>query len=331
MDEVGGTEMRQLRKESRAQRTPALDEGRSSGYSGFRRLGIYVVGRFHPAMALLAGWGRFLFAYFAFLALTDRAAAGIGPAGWVGGICCVLLMFVQRVSDDIRDFDEDVAAGAASVSAASRHPVANGQVSRGDLRRFLVGAAALVVLAHVPLLLAGHTALFAAAAVGLWLMTTDWSGRRLCPPSISAWLLCGYAAAVALADGGVTARALLTGGAAAQSLLVFAALWLPALTWHYSRKAHRWPPAAPSSLLRAWRVAGLAVAGAAAGGLVARWWHAGGYVAGAAAATSALIIVVCFIATRTRTIPARLLQATASLHVLVLLGLPPLSALLRST
>jgi len=293
------------------------------------RLGRYVLRRFNPVMAFLAGWGRFLFAYFAFLAVAERVAAGIGPAGWVGGLGCVLLMFVQRVSDDIRDFDDDVAAGAAGDPAARRHPVATGEVSLGDLRWFRAGAAALFVIAHVPLLFDGHAALFAVAGGLLLLMTTSWSRLRACPPSISAWLLAGYGAAVALADGGATVRALVTGGAAVRSLLVVAALWLPALTWQYSRKAHRWPPGAQSSLFRVWRVAGLAVAGAAASWGVVRWWHAGWYVAGVAGVTSASIVIVCFVATRTRTIPARPLQVAASLHVLVLLALPPTSALLR--
>jgi len=291
----------------------------------------YVRRRFSPALALLAGWGRFFFGYFGFVAAADRVLAGVGPAGRIGCICCVLMMFVQRVSDDIRDFDDDVAQGTGGDAMARRHPAAAGEVSVADLRRFRRGAAVLVMLAHVPALVAGHVALFAAVALVLLFLTTDWSRARACPPSVSAWVLFGYSAAAAMADGAAAGGwALFAGGAAARSLLVAAALWLPALTWQYSRKAQRWPAGTFQTTARVWRVAALALLGAVAACLVTRWWDGGWYVVAATATTSMAVVTVCFIALRMGTIPARALRAVTSLHIVMLLGLPPLSAFLHT-
>jgi len=192
---------------------------------------------FPPAVNVPAGFVLFAAVYAGAQAVGSRGPLELGPRFLPGAVTLVLLAFLMRVQDELKDLDTDLALARAGDARFADRPVVRGRVSAADLDRLRRVLLAVLALLNVALGFPLPLLAFAAALLATWL-----SGRWFFYPAMARSLPLAFAThnPIALLDAAyaaaVAARDLGPGRVGPGAAAVVLGAYLPLAAWELARK-----------------------------------------------------------------------------------------------
>jgi len=209
-----------------------------AGPRRFRRIGCYIREMFPPAVYVPAGIAFFAAVYFCMQALERPGPLTISPRAVAGALTTLLLLFLLRVYDDLKDVETDLRFAQVGDPRYAYRSLVTGRVKVSDVALLRWIVTAVLVAINVPLGFSLPMLVFGIVMLVYWL-----SYRWFFWPAVRQNLLLAfithnptlslalglYAAAVAIGEFGSTARA-------STVLILLIGMWLPLSAWETSRK-----------------------------------------------------------------------------------------------